>query len=138
MTDHPPATVTVAHEHVESGDRRPSLSPQQVLIDGDPCDISEDVGALFGQQELQRPRSLKESKKRRGDAAPASQRRPSGVGAGGSVRAVPQIGHGIEVPSLKRVVKAVVGGQHRRDNIDALSLLGSVAAELCPGSYSFT
>jgi hypothetical protein len=32
----------------------------------------------------------------------------------------------------------VVGGQHRRDNIDAISLLGSVAAELCPGSYSFT
>jgi len=138
MTHHPPAALTVAHEHVESGDGRPSLSPQQVLIDGNPRHITEDVSALFGQEELQRLRSLKEGKERGGDAAPASQRRPSGVSARGSVRAVPQVGHGIEVPLLERVVKAVVGGQHRRDNIDPPSVVGSVAAGLSAHSYSFT
>jgi uncharacterized protein YecE (DUF72 family) len=61
VAHHPPRPAHgVADEHVDGGDRGPSLGAEQVLVHRHPGDVADDFDAFLGEDELELGRALEE------------------------------------------------------------------------------
>src|SRR5579862_6776312 len=105
----PPAAVVPPGEQVDGGDRGAALITQQVLVDRHPAGVAVDGGRDLGEKELQRLTIAEQRDERRDNGGPTTERRPSGVGAHAPVRVLPEIAHGVDVPSFEGIVEGLVG-----------------------------
>src|SRR5439155_26192218 len=125
VVHHQPPAGAVVHEYVRRRDlgSRKFLGIrctavgrtgrlQDVLVDCDPADVSDDAHLLVGEHELDVRRVAKDCVPRREHLRPAAQAAPPRMRDDNPVRVLPYLSHRIEVARLERRVERRVRGPH--------------------------
>ena len=111
MHHHQPAIGT-AHEQVARRNRRGPLCIEQVLIQGNPGDITQNLHLWLGENELQTRRIGEDGEPRPRNLAPSVEGPPARVRTDNAVAVLPKGRHCVHIGRLKGVIEGLVRGLH--------------------------